>query len=301
MEKNPIEEESEKNKILKEIKPTIFTRRLTIVVLIILALALRFLPKIFNQPVIFSLLAFWLLTTYFFSWIIKKQSTRQKIENLHFGYFAFEIILVTLMIHFVGGIEWMGAVFYIFTIIYANIFLSRFTGLLITLTALVFYTGLVFFEYFEIIPHYEIFLFSGLYKNFFYLLTTLVAPIWGVFILIALATGIFADRLKERTRELEEIKTTLEVKVRERTWELEEERASLEEKVKARTEELRDLVEKQEKIVKERTGELQDKVQELERFNKLAVGRELKMIGLKKQIKKLGGDLRTEEDKKTIF
>jgi len=71
--------------------------------------------------------------------------------------------------------------------------------------------------------------------------------------------------------------------------------------VKARTEELRDLVEKQEKIVKERTGELQDKVQELERFNKLAVGRELKMIGLKKQIKKLGGDLKTEEDKKTIF
>jgi len=301
MEKNPIEEESEKNKILKEIKPTIFTRRLTIIILIILALALRFLPKPFNQIVIFSLLAFWFLTTYFFSWIIKKQNTRQKIENLHFGYFAFELVLVTLMIHFIGGIEWMGAVFYIFTIIYANIFLSRFSGLLITLTALVFYTGLVFFEYLKIIPHYEIFLFSGLYTDFYFVMTTLIAPVWGVFILISLATGIFADRLKERTKELEDIKTTLEVKVRERTWELEEERASLEEKVKVRTQELNNLVEKQEKIVKDRTQELQEKVEELERFNKLAVGRELKMIELKKKVNKLGGDSSTNEDKKSIF
>ena len=290
MEKNILEEETEKNKILKEIRPTIFTRKLTIVVLIILSLVLQFLLKIFNRPIIFAILVFWLLTTYFFSWIIKKQATRQKIENLHLGYFALELVIATLMIHFLGGIEWMGAIFFIFTLIYANIFLSRFTGLLVTFAALAFYTGLVFFEYFKIISHYEIFPFSGLYTNFYYVMTTLIL-IWGVFILISLATGIFADRLKERTRELEEIKATLETKVKERTWELEEERASLEEKVKARTEELRDLVGKQEKIVEERTEELQEKVQELERFNKLAVGRELKMIELKNAIKKTEGKI----------
>ncbi|MCK5281895.1 MAG: HAMP domain-containing protein [Nanoarchaeota archaeon] len=39
--------------------------------------------------------------------------------------------------------------------------------------------------------------------------------------------------------------------------------------------------------VKERTKELEDKNRELEKFNKLAVGRELKMIELKKKIKEL--------------
>ncbi len=44
-----------------------------------------------------------------------------------------------------------------------------------------------------------------------------------------------------------------------------------------------------EKKVKERTRELQERVDELEKFHKLAVGRELKMVELKKEIEKLKG------------
>ncbi|MBN2331127.1 MAG: HAMP domain-containing protein [Candidatus Aenigmarchaeota archaeon] len=47
-----------------------------------------------------------------------------------------------------------------------------------------------------------------------------------------------------------------------------------------------------EKKVEERTKELEGKNEELERFNKLAVGRELKMIELKKIIKELEGKLK---------
>ncbi len=43
--------------------------------------------------------------------------------------------------------------------------------------------------------------------------------------------------------------------------------------------------------VRERTKELEEKNRELERFNKLAVGRELKMIELKKRVKELESQL----------
>lgn len=63
-------------------------------------------------------------------------------------------------------------------------------------------------------------------------------------------------------------------------------KASLEIKIRARTRELKDLSENLENQVEERTKEFKEKVKELERFNKLAVGRELKMISLKEELKK---------------
>jgi len=53
--------------------------------------------------------------------------------------------------------------------------------------------------------------------------------------------------------------------------------------------EVKALQENLEKKVEERTKELQRRVEELEKFHKLTVGRELKMIELKKEIKKLKG------------
>ncbi len=51
--------------------------------------------------------------------------------------------------------------------------------------------------------------------------------------------------------------------------------------------ELKKLQEELEEKVKERTKDLQEKIEELEKFNKLAVGRELKMLELKEEIEKL--------------
>ena len=95
-------------------------------------------------------------------------------------------------------------------------------------------------------------------------------------LVIILLVDVFARRLHKsikllsnKEKELQGVKDILEVKVKTRTRELESERASLEEKVEGRTK------------------ELQERVGELERFHSLTVGREIKMIELKKEIERL--------------
>lgn len=71
----------------------------------------------------------------------------------------------------------------------------------------------------------------------------------------------------------------------------------LEIKVIARTRELQELNKTLEEKVKERTKELQRRLDELERFHRLTVGRELKMIELKKELR-AQQDVRQEQQKK---
>ncbi len=73
-------------------------------------------------------------------------------------------------------------------------------------------------------------------------------------------------------------------------YRLEESLHTLETRVQSRTSELAALNRNLEKIVAERTVELQQRVHELERFNSLTIGRELKMVELKKEIKRLKGE-----------
>jgi nitrate/nitrite-specific signal transduction histidine kinase len=69
--------------------------------------------------------------------------------------------------------------------------------------------------------------------------------------------------------------------------ELYEAKQVLEIKVSARTRELQELADSQEEIIKTKTKDLLAKIAELERFQRLTVGRELKMIELKEKIKQL--------------
>jgi len=89
-------------------------------------------------------------------------------------------------------------------------------------------------------------------------------------------------------------KVQLEESVRLRTKELEEAKKNLEEmnsilevRVRARTEELQKLNSTLEQKVAERTDDLQEKIEDLEKFRSITVGRELRMIELKKEIETL--------------
>lgn len=75
---------------------------------------------------------------------------------------------------------------------------------------------------------------------------------------------------------------------------LENASASLEIKIKARTKELEELTEQQEETIQERVKEIQKRAEELERFQRLTVGRELKMIEFKREIKRLENQLKSK-------
>jgi len=93
--------------------------------------------------------------------------------------------------------------------------------------------------------------------------------------------GELADTFNEMIRDLRQSHIALE-----------EAKIVLEIKVKARTKELKELAESLDEQVKERTQELQKRIEQLEKFHRLTVGRELKMIELKKEIEKLQKELK---------
>jgi len=87
------------------------------------------------------------------------------------------------------------------------------------------------------------------------------------------------EDLKKNKTALEEANQVLEIKVKARTKELEELTANLEEKVK------------------ERTKELREKMANLEKFHNLTIGRELKMVELKKEIERLKEEVKKNKEK----
>jgi len=103
--------------------------------------------------------------------------------------------------------------------------------------------------------------------------------------------GELTQSFNQMAKEIQKSYSSLEEIVKERTKKLEEAKTILEIKIGARTRELQELNKSLERQVQEKTKELQEKLEELERFNKLAVGRELRMIELKEEIKRLKEEL----------
>jgi hypothetical protein len=261
---------------LSRIKTTFFLREGTLFSFLIAVIFFEFLgiySHASNLYIIFLLLL-WIFSDLVFIHFVKKQKTSKGINNLYFYFdILIELPVLSAIVYLLGGVEWIGAVFFFFPIVFTSIFFSRKRALIICSFASFYYLLVV------VLPFLDLTSFSSyypieqdLYKEKTFVILNTIYLIF-TFYLISIIANIPVGMLKKKTNllrkarnNLEEERKNLEVKVKKRTKELENEKARLSEKVK------------------ERTKDLQSRVDELERFHSLTTDRELKMVELKEEI-----------------
>lgn len=94
-----------------------------------------------------------------------------------------------------------------------------------------------------------------------------------------------SESIQMMVASLEKSKTGLEEQVEDRTREIEEVKNSLEIKVRERTDELEKLKRELENAVEKRTAELNYKLSQMQKMQEMIIGREQKMIELKKELR----------------
>jgi len=304
--------DTEKQKALQSVEMVFRQRKFVLLVLIPAVFFFRKLVQLFNIP---SLLWVLLLipsiaifpVIYFIK--LKKETISGKtiysflaitfIVEL-FSLFIIYYLLAPLMSYYFGDLFFPAALFLTLFIIVSNpIFNNRKYSYFFFSLCCLYLIALAVFDYYGLFPSYypletvKNFYQPGRLKNVSFSLFLGLA----FFSVIQFYIDNFWNMFRKQTQELEKLNDELEKRVSERTRELEEAKSILEIKVRARTRELEELAHGLDEKVKERTRELEERIEELEKFHKLTVGRELKMVELKREIAKLKNELKQQKTK----
>jgi signal transduction histidine kinase len=116
---------------------------------------------------------------------------------------AADLLCMTVLLHFGGGVENPLSAFYVFHVIIASIMLRRGQSYLQALLALTLFTGLALFEYSGLLPHYHLPLFitQEQYENWRFVLGH-VSALAVMLFMAAFFTTSLATRLREQQAEL---------------------------------------------------------------------------------------------------
>jgi serine phosphatase RsbU (regulator of sigma subunit) len=143
------------------------------------------LRVLFHLPVASEILlglGLWIGANVLYAVALRRCRSISDVHTLALGYLVLELLLLTFCVHFLGGVEWIGALFYGLIVGDASLVLpNRRIYLVVTLAVLLF-GGLAFSEYIGFIPHRPFFL-SGL---------TLHQDLTWVTLTVLAATGTLA-------------------------------------------------------------------------------------------------------------
>lgn len=132
---------------------TFRVRRVTLGVFCIVTLIVLGVPGFPFNPV-FAVPFAWLLLTLPFQWLLRRQRTVRSLQNVHAAFLALESVLVSYLVHRLGGVAWVGVLFYLFTVVYANFFLPPLAGYVVTGIALLGFALVAVLELSGVLPHF---------------------------------------------------------------------------------------------------------------------------------------------------
>jgi len=184
------------------IERTILVRRVTLGIFCLIAVVILGFPRFPFNP-LFTVPFVWLILTFPFRYLIRQQRSVRSLHNVHAAFLSAEAVLVTYLVHRLGGVAWVGVLFYLFTVMYANFFLPKYAGYVVTAIAVGGYALVAFLEYFGIIPH--IFPFAGEerpFRDLAYVLTTVLVGGVGFYSVLAFTVRAFASLYERKNLEL---------------------------------------------------------------------------------------------------
>lgn len=169
----------------------------------------RFMLILFLVSVINN--SYWYLFRYFHS--KKNVVDIKQAQFITFIQYLVDLLAITIIIHFAGGIESISFIFYFFVIIASSFAFSQVGVFAITFTAALLYNFLIFSEYFGIIKTYPRYNFSDL--TIHYSLDVVLVNIFTVSTVIFMSAFFIGYLSKLRKRQEEKIVFEKEERIRE--------------------------------------------------------------------------------------
>jgi hypothetical protein len=158
---------------------------------------------LFRIPVAVEILlglSLWLGATAFYAVYLRRCTSVAEMQTLTLRYLVFELIILTGCVHFLGGVEWSGVLFYGVVVADASVALPPARTYLVTALAVLLFSGVVLAEYSGIVTHRPFFL-PGLtlHQDLTWVTLTLVSTLGALLYMahagsrLAWAVRAFAD------------------------------------------------------------------------------------------------------------
>ncbi len=103
-------------------------------------------------------LGIWIGTNVLYATVLRRCASISDVHSLALGYLVLEVLILTVCVHFLGGVEWIGVLFYGLVVGDASLVLPTRRLYLVVTLAVFLYGGLAFLEYSGVIPHRPFFL-----------------------------------------------------------------------------------------------------------------------------------------------